>query len=56
MLDIRSMEELFSHVDKRASLNNSRVVGHKKSDSLNLFPESQVNRSFVALDSYLKLC
>lgn len=44
VLDIRSMEELFSHVDKRASLGSSRVVGLKKSDGVNLFPqEPQVN-------------
>lgn len=55
VLDIRSMEELFSHVDKRTSLSNSRVVGLKKCDSLNLFPESQVN-SNGSNDSYLKLC
>lgn len=44
VLDIRSMEELFSHVDKRASLRNSRVLGLNKYDGLDLFPqEPQVN-------------
>ncbi|KAF0038657.1 hypothetical protein F2P81_009141 [Scophthalmus maximus] len=44
VLDIRSMEELFSHVDKRASLRNSRVIGLKKGcDGVDLFPpEPQV--------------
>ncbi|XP_041656579.1 FH2 domain containing 3 [Cheilinus undulatus] len=39
VLDIRSMEELFSHVDKRASIRNSRVMGLKNSDGLDLFPQ-----------------
>ncbi|KAI4813947.1 hypothetical protein KUCAC02_003165 [Chaenocephalus aceratus] len=36
-LDIQSIEELFSHVDKRASLRNSKVMGLNTSDSLDLF-------------------
>nr|XP_020454204.1 FH2 domain-containing protein 1-like [Monopterus albus] len=39
VLDVRSMEELFSHVDKRASLRNPRVIGMKKCDSMDLFPQ-----------------
>uniref|UniRef100_A0A665V5J6 FH2 domain containing 3 n=1 Tax=Echeneis naucrates TaxID=173247 RepID=A0A665V5J6_ECHNA len=39
VLDIRSMEELFSHVDKRASLRTSRVMGLNNSDGLDLFPQ-----------------
>ncbi|XP_033496666.2 FH2 domain containing 3 [Epinephelus lanceolatus] len=39
VLDIRSMEELFSHVDKRASLHSSRVVGLKTSDGVDFFPQ-----------------
>uniref|UniRef100_A0A3Q1ED89 FH2 domain containing 3 n=1 Tax=Acanthochromis polyacanthus TaxID=80966 RepID=A0A3Q1ED89_9TELE len=43
VLDIRSMEELFSHVDKRASLPNSKVIGPKKCDGIDAFPlEPQV--------------
>uniref|UniRef100_A0A3P8TXK8 FH2 domain containing 3 n=1 Tax=Amphiprion percula TaxID=161767 RepID=A0A3P8TXK8_AMPPE len=43
VLDIRSMEELFSHVDKRASLRNSKVTGPKKCDGMDAFPlEPQV--------------
>ncbi|MEQ2179174.1 hypothetical protein GOODEAATRI_021890, partial [Goodea atripinnis] len=43
VLDIRTMEELFSHVDKRASLRSSRVLGLSKSDGMNLCAqESQV--------------
>ncbi|CAJ1063869.1 FH2 domain containing 3 isoform X1 [Xyrichtys novacula] len=43
VLDIQSMEELFSHVDKRASIRNSRVMGLKNSEGLDLFPpEPQV--------------
>lgn len=57
VLDIRSMEELFSHVDKRASLRNSRVIGLKKGcDGVDLFPpEPQVNGLFSP-ESYLKVC
>uniref|UniRef100_A0A8D3B8E7 FH2 domain containing 3 n=1 Tax=Scophthalmus maximus TaxID=52904 RepID=A0A8D3B8E7_SCOMX len=56
VLDIRSMEELFSHVDKRASLRNSRVIGLKKGcDGVDLFPpEPQVNGLFSP-ESYLKV-
>uniref|UniRef100_A0A3B4YGJ5 FH2 domain containing 3 n=1 Tax=Seriola lalandi dorsalis TaxID=1841481 RepID=A0A3B4YGJ5_SERLL len=44
VLDIRSMEELFSHVDKRASIRNSRVMGLNKFDGMDLLPqEPQVN-------------
>uniref|UniRef100_A0A3Q3LZY7 FH2 domain containing 3 n=1 Tax=Mastacembelus armatus TaxID=205130 RepID=A0A3Q3LZY7_9TELE len=44
VLDVRTMEELFSQVDKRASLHNSRILGLKKCDGLDLFPqEPQVN-------------
>ncbi|XP_060942315.1 FH2 domain containing 3, partial [Limanda limanda] len=39
VLDIRSMEELFSHVDKRPSLRDSRLVGQKKCDGKELFPQ-----------------
>ncbi|XP_029304279.1 FH2 domain containing 3 [Cottoperca gobio] len=39
VLDIRSMEELFSHVDKRASLRNSRIMGLNTCDSLDLFAQ-----------------
>lgn len=42
VLDIRSMEELFSHVDKRASLRNSRVMG-LKCDGTEIPQEPQVN-------------
>ncbi|KAM4727339.1 FH2 domain containing 3 isoform 1-T4 [Anableps anableps] len=43
VLDIRTMEELFSHVDKRASLRASRVLGLSKSDGMNLCgQESQI--------------
>ncbi|KAI9548366.1 hypothetical protein NQZ68_010588 [Dissostichus eleginoides] len=38
-LDIQSIEELFSHVDKRASLRNSKVMGLNTCDSLDLFPQ-----------------
>uniref|UniRef100_A0A3B5BBZ9 FH2 domain-containing protein 1-like n=1 Tax=Stegastes partitus TaxID=144197 RepID=A0A3B5BBZ9_9TELE len=38
VLDIRSMEELFSHVDKRASLRNSKVAP-KKCDGMDNFPQ-----------------
>ncbi|XP_068186545.1 FH2 domain containing 3 [Antennarius striatus] len=37
VLDIRSMEELFSHIDRRASLRNPRVTGLKKCDGVDLF-------------------
>ncbi|XP_070700031.1 FH2 domain containing 3 [Pempheris klunzingeri] len=37
VLDIRSIEELFSHGDKRASLRNSRVMGLKNSDGTDHF-------------------
>ncbi|XP_031728527.1 FH2 domain containing 3 [Anarrhichthys ocellatus] len=39
VLDIPSMEELFSHVDKRASLPNLRIVGLKTFDGMDLFPK-----------------
>ncbi|XP_023258332.1 FH2 domain-containing protein 1-like [Seriola lalandi dorsalis] len=39
VLDIRSMEELFSHVDKRASIRNSRVMGLNKFDGMDLLPQ-----------------
>ncbi|XP_070774203.1 FH2 domain containing 3 [Enoplosus armatus] len=39
VLDIRSMEELFSHVDKRASLRHSRVIGLKNCDGMDFFPQ-----------------
>uniref|UniRef100_A0A8C4HS73 FH2 domain containing 3 n=1 Tax=Dicentrarchus labrax TaxID=13489 RepID=A0A8C4HS73_DICLA len=39
VLDIRSMEELFSHVDKRASLRNSRFLGVKNCDGVDLFQQ-----------------
>ncbi|XP_034406369.1 FH2 domain containing 3, partial [Cyclopterus lumpus] len=39
MLDIPSMEELFSHVDKRASLPNSRVMGLKTFEGMDFFPQ-----------------
>ncbi|XP_040907142.1 FH2 domain containing 3 [Toxotes jaculatrix] len=37
VLDIRSMEELFSHVDKRASLHRPKAMGLMKCDDL--FPQ-----------------
>ena len=44
VLDIQSMEELFSHVDKRASLRRSRVLGLNNCDGLDPMPqEPQVN-------------
>ncbi|CAN9501859.1 unnamed protein product [Ophioblennius macclurei] len=36
VLDIRSMEELFSHVDKRVSLHSSKVTGLKKREGVDL--------------------
>uniref|UniRef100_A0A3Q3FZW4 FH2 domain containing 3 n=1 Tax=Labrus bergylta TaxID=56723 RepID=A0A3Q3FZW4_9LABR len=39
VLDIQRIEELFSNVDKRASIRNSRVMGLKNSDGLDLFPQ-----------------
>uniref|UniRef100_A0A3Q2ZR36 FH2 domain containing 3 n=2 Tax=Kryptolebias marmoratus TaxID=37003 RepID=A0A3Q2ZR36_KRYMA len=36
VLDIRTMEELFSHIDKRASIRGSRGVGVRKSNSVEL--------------------
>lgn len=45
------MEELFSHVDKQASLRNSRVVGLKNCDGTDLFPqEPQVSNLFHVPD------
>ncbi|KAA8586884.1 hypothetical protein FQN60_000720 [Etheostoma spectabile] len=41
VLDIRSMEELFSHGDKQASLRNSRVLG-LTCDGMELYSEPQV--------------
>lgn len=38
VLDIRSMEELFSHEDKRASLRNSKVMGASKCEGMDLIP------------------
>ncbi len=56
MLDIRSMEELFSHVDKRASIRSSRVLGLKNHNSMDLVPqESQVNISGLHLGRILTL-
>lgn len=44
VLDIQAMEELFSHVDKAATLRTSRRGGVKALDGLELFPlEHQVN-------------
>lgn len=46
VLDIQAMEELFSHVDKQATLRTSRRMGVKTLDGLDLFPqEQQVNIS-----------
>ncbi|XP_029030013.1 FH2 domain containing 3 [Betta splendens] len=42
VLDIRSMEELFSHVDKRASLSSSKVVGRKPDGVIPFSQEPQV--------------
>ncbi|XP_042355407.1 FH2 domain containing 3 [Plectropomus leopardus] len=39
VLDFRSMEELFSHVDKRASLHNSRATSVKASEGNDVFPQ-----------------
>lgn len=36
VLDIQSMEELFSHTDKRASIRSSRLVGMRKIDGMEL--------------------
>lgn len=44
VLDIQTMEELFSHVDKQATLRTSRWMGVKTQDGVDLFPqEHQVN-------------
>lgn len=44
VLDIQTMEELFSHVDKQATLRSSRRMGVKALDGVDLFPqEQQVN-------------
>lgn len=44
VLDIQAMEDLFSHVDKAATLRTSRRGGVKPPDGLELFPlEHQVN-------------
>lgn len=44
VLDIQAMEELFSHVDKAATLRPSRRGGVKALDGLELFPlEHQVS-------------
>lgn len=57
VLDIPSMEELFSHVDKRASLRNSRVVGLKNGDGVDLFlQEPQVGSYRFHTGLYLKYC
>uniref|UniRef100_A0A3Q2UBH0 FH2 domain containing 3 n=1 Tax=Fundulus heteroclitus TaxID=8078 RepID=A0A3Q2UBH0_FUNHE len=46
VLDIRAMEELFSHVDKRASLRTSRILGLSKSEGMSLCAQdSQVTRT-----------
>lgn len=43
-LDVRSMEELFSHVDKSASRRRSRVMGLMNCEGVDLFPQQdQVN-------------
>lgn len=39
VLDIQSMEELFSHVDNQATLRGSKVMGGKNCDGLELFPQ-----------------
>uniref|UniRef100_A0A3Q4B6J0 FH2 domain-containing protein n=1 Tax=Mola mola TaxID=94237 RepID=A0A3Q4B6J0_MOLML len=39
VLDIRSMEELFSHIDKQASLHSSRIMGQKHCDGMDPFPQ-----------------
>lgn len=45
VLDVQAMEELFSHVDKAATLRSSRRGGVKALGGLELFPlEHQVNR------------
>uniref|UniRef100_A0A7N6AS63 FH2 domain-containing protein n=1 Tax=Anabas testudineus TaxID=64144 RepID=A0A7N6AS63_ANATE len=53
VLDIRSMEELFSHVDKQASLHNSRVVGLKKSDGVNLFQQEPQVKQLLSFSGNL---
>lgn len=62
VLDIQAMEELFSHVDKQATLRTSKRMGVKALDGMDLFPqEHQVNSfkpylisspSFVLMGSY----
>lgn len=39
VLDIQTMEELFSHVDKQATLRTSRRKGAKTLDGVDLFPQ-----------------
>lgn len=49
VLDTRSMEELFSHVDRRSSLRSSRVQGGKNCVGMDVFPpEPQVDDLEVA--------
>ncbi|KAM8897963.1 LOW QUALITY PROTEIN: FH2 domain containing 3 [Spinachia spinachia] len=49
VLDIPSMEELFSHVDKRASLPSSRGMGPKAYEGMQLFPQEPPLKSKVTI-------
>lgn len=52
VLDVRAIEELFGHTDKRASMHSSRVVGVRKRDSVDLSAqEPQVTMSHIKPDS-----
>lgn len=47
VLDIRSMEELFSHIDKRASLRNPGIMGVRKSAGMELLLQEPQVKTFL---------
>lgn len=56
VLDIQSMEELFSHVDRRSSLRSSRVQGVKNCVGMDVYPpEPQVDDLEVAFQGCCQL-
>lgn len=56
VLDIQTMEELFSHDDKSASLRASKVFSSSKSDGMNLCgQESQVTNRYVQIRNRLSM-
>uniref|UniRef100_A0A3B5LUQ3 FH2 domain containing 3 n=1 Tax=Xiphophorus couchianus TaxID=32473 RepID=A0A3B5LUQ3_9TELE len=56
VLDIQTMEELFSHDDKSASLRASKVFSLSKSDGMNLCgQESQVTNRYVQIRNRLSM-